>query len=188
MQVIMTDCTKDPVDKIGAAAGRCYGAVGNNARRVVSALKAGHYSILRFAYATFDVSGISLVCSHQMVRIGHAGILQVSLRHVEGAPAVIAPPSIISDNELLEMYDGLHIYSESFYRAARSRGIKKEDARYGLLNGTETGMAITGNFQMWGHFLALRMDIAAQWEIRAVANVIRNELAVIAPEVFGVLV
>jgi len=184
MKVELIDYTSNAVEVIGKAAGQCYGLVGNNSRRVSCALKSGHDSILRFAYATFNISEISLACSHQLVRIAHAGILQMSFRHVEADFHVIVPDAIKMDNESFTRFHILNEYSEEFYKAARRNGIKKEDARYGLLVGTETSLSITGNFQMWKHFLKLRTDSAAQWEIRAVALNIQSQLATVAPEIF----
>lgn len=58
-------------------------------------------------------------------------------------------------------------------------------ARYFLPQGSTTRMYVTGNFQAWADFLKNRLDKAAQWEIREVAQEIQRRLARVAPNVFG---
>ena len=84
MKVTLIDHTADPVAKIGAMAGICYDSDTSrdaSVRRAAKCRDSGHLATLRFAYATFNVSGISRVCSHQIVRMAHAGILQRSQRY-----------------------------------------------------------------------------------------------------------
>ena len=71
--------TMDGLRHIGEMASICYDSDTSPEACVRRALKckdSGHLATLRFAYATFNVSGISRVCSHQLVRMAHAGILQ----------------------------------------------------------------------------------------------------------------
>jgi thymidylate synthase (FAD) len=64
-------------------------------------------------------------------------------------------------------------------------GMKKEDARMILPQCTTTELIVVGNFQAWIDFINLRETKEAQWEIRAVATEIREQLATIAPNIFG---
>lgn len=57
---------------------------------------------------------------------------------------------------------------------AISRGIPAEDARYLLPNATHTKIGFTMNFRELRHFIKLRADKHAQWEIREVAEGILN--------------
>lgn len=75
--------------------------------------------------------------------------------------------------------------AEAVYLAAIGCGMPKGDARYILPQGCTTSLRITGNFQMWRDLLANRTDKAAQWEIRAVAQEIKRQLAQHAPVVFA---
>ncbi len=48
--------------------------------------------------------------------------------------------------------------------------MKKEDARFALLAGSETELNLCLNFQAWQDFLHNRTGKHAQWEVRAVAG------------------
>ena len=70
----------------------------------------------------------------------------------------------------------LEARGEKVIRFDVKRG-KKEDARFVLPEATTTELVVTGNFQAWLDFIALRADTHAQWEIRNVAKTINNILA-----------
>ena len=65
-----------------------------------------------------------------------------------------------------------------------NNGIGLEDARYGLLMGGTTTVCMTMNFRELKHFLELRCCNRAQWEIRELADRIRDKCLEIAPEIF----
>lgn len=188
MKVSLIDYTTNPVLIIGRAMAVCYGLNTNDdkraVRRVISAMASGHDSVLRFAYATFNIEEISRVCSQQLLRIAHAGALEASQRHISGPFGYVIPPAITG--ELREKWIEKFEADERLYLASMREGIKKEDARYCLPQGTQTKLRVTGNFQMWKHFLKLRLSTKAQWEVREVAEEIKTLLVEIAPEVFDV--
>jgi thymidylate synthase (FAD) len=66
------------------------------------------------------------------------------------------------------------------------QGVRKEDARFVLPEAAHTTLIVTGNFQAWRDFLNLRLDSAAQWEIRDVASQILVALNKEAPTVFPI--
>lgn len=189
MKVTLKRYTIDAVNAIGDDAAICYDGKTDkesNIKRATHCKNKGHLVTLRFAYATFNISGISRVCSHQLVRVAHAGILQESQRYVEQTNIEwIIPPSLESMPHQLEMnwYDLLES-CERFYNLCIKSGMKKEDARYILPQSCITQLNMTGNFQMWRDLLNNRTKKAAQWEIREVAIAIQNELHKIAPEIF----
>ncbi len=79
MKITLLDHTQNAVVQLGRVAAICYDAKLDDEsciRRAIKCKDSGHLSVLRFAYATFNVSGISRICSHQIVRMAHAGILQ----------------------------------------------------------------------------------------------------------------
>lgn len=96
--LISDGTTTNPTVHIGRMAGICYDSDRGDeasARRAIKCRDSGHLATLRFAFATFNVSGISRVCSHQLVRMAHAGILQRSQRYVkESAVEFIDPPAV----------------------------------------------------------------------------------------------
>lgn len=57
-------------------------------------------------------------------------------------------------------------------------GVPKEDVRLYFPQGMHTALYMTANFREWRHFLKLRLDRHAQWEIRAVAREILRQLCV----------
>lgn len=191
MKVTLTDHTADPTFTIGRMAAICYDSdTGREAsvRRAARCKDYGHLATLRFAYATFNVAGISRVCSHQIVRMAHAGVLQRSQRYVkETNVEFIDPPDLAyCDDWFRAAWGRIQADAEALYLHAVDRKLlKKEDARYILPQGCSTEMNLCLNFQGWRDFLRNRADKHAQWEVRAVAEDIQRQLAGIAPEIFG---
>ena len=187
MIVELLDHTANPEETIARAAAVCYDSDTSDdacQRRVRHLMRMRHLSTLRFASATFRIAGISRVTSHQLVRHPHLSYLQRSQRYVaEGDSRCVTPESW--PVELLPAYYDLQQQAIELYQQAVKMGAKKGDARYCLLQGTETEMVVSGNFQAWHDFLSRRLDKAAQWEIREVADGIRVELVRHAPNVFG---
>lgn len=187
MKVELVYCTPDPEAHIGEQAAECYDSKTDREsclRRAGHCINSGHLATLRFAYATFRVTGISRACSHQLVRVAHAGILQRSQRYVkESRVEYVDPPDL--PLHLRAAWVQVQANAEAVYLAAIGCGMPKGDARYILPQGCTTSLRITGNFQMWHDLLANRTDKAAQWEIRAVAQEIKRQLAEHAPVVFA---
>jgi thymidylate synthase (FAD) len=176
MKVELLDITENALEKIGRYAGICYNSSQErNAciKRAVACKDKGHLATLRFASATFLVKGISRICSHQMVRSAHLDFLQKSQRYCEEDVPRFVYPGTTSDTQISGLYQTAYRVYEDLIKA----GVKKEDARFVLPEGTQTELVVTGNFQAWLDFIKLRADIHAQWEIRAVAKEINNLLA-----------
>lgn len=187
--VTLLDYTQNPTEKIGKMAAICYDADTSpeaNVRRAKKCKDSGHLATMRFAYATINVSGISRVCSHQMVRMAHAGILQRSQRYVkESSIDFVIPDSCAQlPAELRLQWGKILNDSRILYAEAIKAGMKKEDARYILPQSCTTELNLCLNFQGWQDFLRNRADKHAQWEIREVALMIQDRLHSIAPEIF----
>lgn len=183
--------TPNPTVHIGRMAGICYDSDRSDAaseRRAIKCRDSGHLATLRFAFATFNVSGISRVCSHQLVRMAHAGILQRSQRYVkESFVEFIDPPAVatLPYPEQL-MWAEIQAQAEHLYlKLVDQKLMKKEDARYILPQGCSTEINFCLNFQGWRDFLKNRANQHAQWEARNVALEIQRQLAEIAPGIFG---
>lgn len=191
MKVELIYCTPDAEAHIGEMASECYDSKTDREaciKRAAHCVGSGHLATLRFAYATARISGISRVCSHQIVRVAHAGILQRSQRYVrETEVRYVDPPALaaLPPADWAEWRE-IQMRAESLYlRLVDSGAMKKEDARYILPQGCDTSLRITGNFQMWLDLLGNRTTKHAQWEVRAVALEIRRRLANQAPLIFG---
>jgi len=189
MQVTLTDYTTDPVNRIGMQAAICYDAdtsIDSNIKRASHCKDKGHLMVLRFAYASFNIQGISRIASHQLVRVAHAGILQESQRYVKQSNiSFIKPPALINmPNDLQQRWFRALSDCELIYQDSLQYGMKKEDARYILPQSCTTQLNMTGNFQMWRDLLNNRTKPAAQWEVRDLAEEIKRLLHSIAPELF----
>lgn len=189
IKVTLLDHTLDPVNRIGEMAAICYDAKTDrdaNVRRAEHCKDKGHLSTLRFAYATFSIEGISRVCSHQLVRIAHAGILQESQRYVKQSQfSWVIPDSVFKlPDELYTEWNEVLMRAEALYHQAIDAGMKKEDARYILPQSCSTKVNLCLNFQGWRDVLANRTSKTSQWEIRGVALEIQRQLKGIAPEIF----
>jgi thymidylate synthase (FAD) len=184
MKVTLIQNTPSPEEHIGLLAGICYGKTDSSPaqciKRAEHCVTKGHLSTLRFAHATFLVEDISRICSHQFVRSKHLDFLQRSQRYCnESEVEVIVPEAIrfnVVDRHLMEAI--------SLYELLIADGVKKEDARFILPQGTATELLVVGNFQAWYDFIKLRSGKEVQWEIREVAHEINRQLHSIAPNIF----
>jgi len=169
-------------------AGRvCYRSEFQSPGFIQARIRDGHESIIEHASISFEVSGISRACSHQLVRhrIG-CSFSQESQRYVDGRDFTFVTPSSIRDNvEAHAMYVAHMDYVRSIYKQLRDMGVRKEDARFVLPNATETRIVVTMNFRALRHFFEVRCDRAAQWEIRELALKMLRLSNEIAPAVFG---
>ena len=149
-------------------------------------VREGHESIVEHASATFEISGISRACSHQLVRHRIASYSQESQRYVDMSdPEWVLPPSIASDPEARSAWERFSGDVQSTYRTLRELGVPKEDARFALPNATATRIVVTMNFRELLHLFRLRICPAAQWEIRHVCVRMLELVHPLAPNVFG---
>lgn len=176
MNVSLLDSTVDPLFVISMCARTCYNSrnkddINTRAQFVKGLIRSGHTSVLENAIATFDIKGISRACQNQIVRhrIGCSYCVQ-SMRYVN-----------VEDNEIIiprklfmEWPDATEAANEirKMYKELLNIGVPKEDARYLLPLGTSTNMTMTMNFRAIRHFLKLRLDKKAQWEVQQVAYAI----------------
>lgn len=152
-----------------------------------------HLSLGRFASAHFEIS-CSRVTEAQLLRHKFLEFCIQSGRYTKYNPIFIIPPTIY-ENACRNREDNSKIdinrYTNSCYNSYDNylglielMGIKKEDARYIIPPAVIVNIAVTGNFQAWYDFLNLRLNKKAQWEIREIAEKIRDILVVAAEEFF----
>jgi thymidylate synthase (FAD) len=185
MKVTLVQNTPNPEEHIGLLAGICYGKTGEQSpeqciKRAYHCVTKGHLSTLRFAHATFLVEDISRICSHQFVRSKHLDFLQRSQRYCNEEETNVVIPESISKYDVQDFVYNAQILYENLIK----NGVKKEDARFILPQGTTTELLVVGNFQAWYDFIKLRSGKEVQWEIRAVAHEINRQLHGIAPNIF----
>lgn len=201
MNIELIAYTPDPEKVIERGARTCYKSKEKDAEAtekfIKGIVKAGHESVIEHASATFKINGISRALTHQLVRHRHFSFSQQSQRYcsfdkitngMEGN-WYVTPESVINSG-----IDGIFKYNDCMqkivdtYKYLVDNGVKPEDARFLLPNAAKTEIVVTGNFREWRHFIEMRADIHAQWEIRELAKMILTELYKIAPAVFEDLV
>ena len=170
-------------------AGRaCYRseAKGKPGKFLQARIREGHESIIEHASVTFDISGISRACSHQLVRHRLASYSQESQRYVDmSAPEFVVPPSVAHDPQAQAIWDELMTQVTDTYHRLRELRVRKEDARFVLPNATATRIIVTMNFRSLRHLFSVRCDKAAQWEVRELALEMLRQVYEFAPSVFG---
>ena len=138
--------------------------------------------------ATFLLEGISRTCSHQIVRHRLASFSQESQRYVsldKGGWGAVIPPEVARNPEALAVLDEAWEDLQEAYGKLRDLKIRKEDARFLLPNAAETKLVMSMNYRALRHFFWLRIDSAAQWEVRDVAIEMLRQIYPHAPGVFA---
>lgn len=190
-EVVLLAITPNPEKLIEEAGRTCYlslSKITDDSERnfIRSAIKRGHHSILEHASASFRILGASRSFTHQLVRHRIASFSQQSQRYVDEAEFnYIVPPDIAANEEALSVYREFIENSRSTYAKFRDLGIKKEDARFILPNALESQIVFSANFREFRSVFNLRLDKAAQWEIRRVCLEMLKILQEKAPSVFG---
>lgn len=143
----------------------------------------GHYDVFEHVVYWFSVEGVSRALTHQLVRHRLASYSQLSgrLKNIEDSYVTPQLEYVKDENkrrELLAVFE--RIYRQQFkdYEMLVSQGVAIEDARYILPNGQMTAIMITVNARSLMHILRMRLDPAAQWEIREMAE---RMLALVRP-------
>jgi thymidylate synthase (FAD) len=147
---------------------------------VKALIKVQHLGVLEHVNFTFHVSEISRALTHQLVRhrIGFS-YLQMSNRHTKPNEFdYVIPDTCITPSDWTEE-DGKVDTHEIFewtmdkawagYQDLLAHGVPIEDARYVLPPAFFTHISFTCNARSLRHFLELRLEKGAQWEIREMA-------------------
>jgi thymidylate synthase (FAD) len=130
-------------------------------------IKWGHLSVIEHSYATFYISGVSRVLTHQLVRHRIASYTQKSQRYVnENNFSYTIPDSIKQNDKYYNKYLKLMDTIRDFYKEMSNNEIPNEDARFILPNATHSEIVMTANLREWRHVLELRGSLKALWEIR----------------------
>ena len=205
LKVTLMEHTPNPERLVSAAAKLCYSDCGideiteNLTDEIVNKFvgmlaDVGHDSPLAHICFTFGVEGVSRVLTHQLVRhsVG-TGFSQKSQRYVnEGSFEYIIPPEIAKDPLMTEIFKTTMIMDQEVYDLmvemlmAKGRTEKEsiEDARFLLPNACETKIVVTMNARALMNFFKKRCCNRAQWEIRAMAEMMLVECKKVAPILF----
>ena len=191
MEVRVMSATPRPLNVISLAAGTCYGKDNVSERRVRNCIKSGHLSVTEHASITFRIEGISRACMAQITRHRMASFCVESQRYnkydLEGDDWYVMPEAFDTDYETSgfdhrKTFQGQMRGAAWDYRLALASGIKPEDARYLLPEAMKTTLVMTCNVRELFHILDMRMDKAAQWEIRKMAEAMKNAAKAVSPQ------
>ena len=196
MKIELLSHTPDPELVIANCATTCYDSKPKDleaSRKMIRSLaKAGHEAMIEHAHATFKLSGVSRVLTHELVRHRLFSFAQRSQRYVkENEPSYVVPDVLVDDNstnvylvKAKQTFDAAMNFAWNAYSELLKLGLKPEDARFVLPNACTTEIVVSGNFREYRNFLKLRLGPRAQWEIRKAANIILDKLYEIAPSCF----
>ena len=121
------------------------------------AIRPGHWSVLEFSWYVYAITGVSRICTHELVRHRHLSFMQESTRAIGGRGVVIMPKGIDED----------------------------EEERYLELLPTASSILVAGNGRAWAEMLRKRLCLRAAPEIRWLAYCIAKDLREISPLVYA---
>ena len=190
MKVELTRITKDPILAIEEAASNCYNSEPTGDGKIMKhCIKSGHTSVTEFCDFTFHIEGVSRALSHQLVRHRLASYAQRSQRYCsEDGFDYVTPKTIPSDSPARVIYDNAMSYLADTYKLLQELGIPNEDARMVLPNACETQIEVKMNLRALMNFMNERLCTCAQWEIRELAQKMRNAVIEQVPELADYLV
>lgn len=189
MKVELVRYTTNPHEAIELAASNCYDSIPNG--KIMNACyKSGHHSVLEFAQFHFHIEGVSRALTHQLVRHRTGSFSQRSQRYVnEDGFDFIVPPSIERlDNNIRDLYINTIEEIKNAYEVLQTFDIPNEDARYLLPNACCTTIDASFDFRNLIHFMNERLCTRAQWEIRELAQKMRDCVIEVFPEAKTMLV
>jgi len=151
---------------------------------ISSVIESGHGSTIEHVVFTFAITGVSRTLSHQLVR-HRAGVAfdQQSQRFVKFKGAATMLPHSIAEGDpaLRERYEEQVDGALELYGEMVGAGVPGEDARFVFPNGTRTNLVMTTNLRALIHMSGLRLCTMAQWEIRRLFQLIRQEIFQVSP-------
>jgi thymidylate synthase (FAD) len=197
INVRLLNCTAEGELTAALAAKLCYSDAGiEDLREKVSASEQekfigkivgmGHHSVLEHVSFTFGIEGVSRALTHQLVRHRIASYSQKSQRYVKHGSgfSYVMPETVAADAEASAEFARIMDELGEVYDKLAAGGIPAEDARYVLPNACETKIIMTMNARELIHFFHARCCNRAQWEIRAMAEIMLKLCVEKAPAIF----
>lgn len=137
--------------------------------------------VYKWSRYTFLIDNVSRAFSHQFVRHRGMSISQESQRYVDAKNnrGFVEPKDITEEQERV-LYES-YLNSMASYEKLRELGMKKEDARLVLPSGIMTRLVASVEYRELLHFLRLRTEKHAQWEIRHVAKQMLEQAFLVTP-------
>ncbi len=177
MRVKLISASPDPFWLIVKAGRECYASVSTTTssdKRLFLNLLRNEESPLEHAVFSFQISEVSRVLSHQLVRHRLASYSQQSQRYVEADCRYVIPQMTYLDSAthafVKDAYHRFMLRGNDLYLDFINRGVKREDARYILSSATHTSLIMTMNLRELCRFWTLRLSPKAQQEVRNLAQ------------------
>lgn len=181
MKVTVLSATEKPVDVISIAAGTCYGKSDVSEKRIRHCFINDHMSVFEHASITFQVEGISRACMAQLTRHRLVSFCVESQRYckydLSGDEWYVMPSRFAEIDCGAQFFESCMKERAEDYMAALEDGMKPEDARYLLPEATKTNLVMTMNARNLFHLFEMRLDKAAQWEIRELMREVKKQAA-----------
>ena len=177
---------EEMLEFIGEVAGVAYGRTGNNRRRAMRCIGDNHLSVTEHVSFTWVVENVSRACTHQLVRHRLASYLQKSQRYTKMKQEMVdwfVVPQTVKDKGFEHVFKLQAANALDTYIDMLEGGVPAEDARYILPEATYSTIVVTMNFREFINFYALRSAPDAQWEIRELAEKMRDEAVKAMPDV-----
>ena len=161
-------------------------------------LSSGHGSVLEHASATFLLSGVSRVLTHELVR-HRAGMAysQESLRYVRLEELDFWLPEAVRQHpearslftETVQYLEAVQRKLADIFGISKTKSFAKKKALTSMFRrlapiGLATSILVTGNLRAWRHVVAMRTAPAAEEEIRLVMGKVGEILKREFPHVF----
>lgn len=181
--------TPNPMRIIEQAASVCYDSKPDfwDFKIAHNCAKTGHLSVYEHIYFTFHIEGISRACLAQLTRHRHFSFSVRSQRYCnESRSEPVFPASTDEDQDgiIADAYD----YAWDAYDRLIENGVAKEDARMVLPNGASTELYISANARALIEASHLRLCSRAQQEIRNMFDLMKKEIATVAPDIANIMV
>lgn len=165
------------------------GGKGNDADRLIRHIvNSGHSSTLEHLSFTFAIEGVSRSLLAQITRHRHFSFSVQSQRYNKletgsksGGFDYVMPPSVEKSRQARNEFEWAMNRIQEIYDEMREVGVPAEDARFVLPNAATCNLVLTGNLRSFLEFNAKRSEKGAQWEIRELSELIKNEIVQAEP-------
>lgn len=133
---------------------------------------------------TFRINNLTLAGLTHLVRHRMQSVNVPSFTESGLSKGFVLPASIRENLQLLARYRAILEEHQQVFKQFRDAGVLAEDLVYLYLSGNLVDVVTTMNGRELFHFLRLRTCTRAQWEIRAIAMDMLDQLRAISPALF----
>lgn len=133
-----------------------------------------------WARYTFLVENVSRTLTHQLVRHRGGSFSQESQRYVDSRKGNFIVPPGLNDTQRQRFLESCYTAVET-YEVLRDSGVRKEDARFVLPGASATRLIVSFDLKELVHFLNVRCEKDAQWEIRRLARTMAYQAMLALP-------